>query len=152
MKGHTALVRTIVFSADGTLLATTAEDKTGIVWDAVKGQLLAPLSCDQGRVLGVAFHPSGKRIAVAEGFPFQGNRDGAVRIIDWPSGKTLVTSHEPLGGAFSVAYSEDGRRSFWNNLGIVRLRDPRPGKSSKVYRATPTGFTRWRSPPTGAAC
>ncbi len=53
LTGHTALVRDVVFSHDGRLMATSSDDQTAIVWDARTGDQLHRFV--GGRPLAVAF-------------------------------------------------------------------------------------------------
>lgn len=53
LTGHTALVRDVVFSHDGRLMATSSEDQTAVVWDARTGDQLHRFV--GGRPLAVAF-------------------------------------------------------------------------------------------------
>jgi WD40 repeat protein len=58
--GHTAAVRTAVFSPDGKLLVSAGEDKQVIVWDFTRRMRLKTLIAHQGVVNTVAFSPDGK--------------------------------------------------------------------------------------------
>ncbi|MGS0685187.1 nSTAND1 domain-containing NTPase [Nakamurella sp. GG22] len=53
LTGHTALVRDVVFSHDGRLMATSSDDETAVVWDARTGDQLHRFV--GGRPLAVAF-------------------------------------------------------------------------------------------------
>jgi CHAT domain/WD domain, G-beta repeat len=61
---HKGGVGGVVFSPDGTRLATASDDNTARIWDATTGQELTRVS-HEGRVVGVAFSPDGTRLATA---------------------------------------------------------------------------------------
>ncbi|MGI9052631.1 MAG: BTAD domain-containing putative transcriptional regulator [Ilumatobacteraceae bacterium] len=56
---HTERILDRSFSPDGTLLATTGNDRLVRLWDTATGQLLRTLSGHTGRVLASAFSPDG---------------------------------------------------------------------------------------------
>jgi WD40 repeat protein len=62
---HDDVVGAVVFSPDGTKLATASSDTTAWLWDAATGQPLgAPMKHD-GLVVAVAFSPDGTKLATA---------------------------------------------------------------------------------------
>ena len=63
LKGHSANVTTLSYSADGRRLASGSEDKTVKVWDAQTGQELLTFKGHSDLVSGVAFSPDGKHLA-----------------------------------------------------------------------------------------
>ncbi len=63
--GHTNGVQSIVFSPDGTRLATASWDWTAKLWNATTGQELLTLSSHTNAVNGIAFSPDGTRLATA---------------------------------------------------------------------------------------
>ena len=71
--GHTGMVRQVVFSPDGTLLATASFGGGAKLWDPVSGKELFTLSGHLNAVYGVDFRPDGSHLAVA-------SRDGTNRI------------------------------------------------------------------------
>ena len=73
LSGHAGLILRLVFSRDGTLLATASFDGFAKVWDVSTGQELMTLYGNTSNVFGVSFSPDGTRLATAGG-------DGMVRI------------------------------------------------------------------------
>lgn len=79
LPGHKGLIRSIVFSPDGQLLATSAEVDSqpfgGIIyiWSSSNGELLFELKQHTHWIAGLAFSPNGKHMASC-------GYDGSVRI------------------------------------------------------------------------
>jgi hypothetical protein len=66
LHGHTDSVLSVVFSPEGTRLASTSADSTVKVWEATTGQLLHTLTGHNDMVSSVAFSPDGTRLASAK--------------------------------------------------------------------------------------
>jgi WD40 repeat protein len=71
--GHTGTVSSVVFSPDGSMLATASNDETTKLWDATTGTELLTLLGHTNFVSDVAFSPDGTRLATA-------SRDGTARV------------------------------------------------------------------------
>ncbi|KQM02477.1 WD domain, G-beta repeat-containing protein, partial [Frankia sp. CpI1-P] len=65
LTGHTDRVWWVVFSPDGTLLATASFDRTARLWDVATGHQRATLTAHTGPVRWVAFSPDGTLLATA---------------------------------------------------------------------------------------
>lgn len=63
LKGHTATVQTVAFSADGRLLASGAVDKLVILWNPISGEMLYTLEGHARYVTSVAFSPDNMYLA-----------------------------------------------------------------------------------------
>jgi WD40 repeat protein len=100
LTGPNRPVRQVVFSPDGTRLATASFDGTAKVWGAASGKELFTLSGHVNNVLSVAFSPDGKTTATA-------SLDKTAKLWDAITGKELLTLHAPTE-LTSVAFSPDG--------------------------------------------
>jgi WD40 repeat protein len=122
LSGHTAAVTALVFSRDGSTIATGSDDGTARLWDtAARRPRGAPIAhprreCSGSGVDAVAVSPDGRVVATA--------CLGNVRF--WDAG-----THRPLGGPVdngspvpAIAFSPDGRTLAAASLrGYVRLWD-----------------------------
>jgi WD40 repeat protein/DNA-binding SARP family transcriptional activator len=108
------------FSADGRLVATVApseESARVTIWDWARGKVVR--SMEVGRTIndiyGVAFDPSGPRIAMV-------SSEELAEIRDVGSGKRVAVLHGPSGGVTDIAFSPNGSRvAVANADGTVRL-------------------------------
>ena len=65
LTGHTDGLDGVAFAPDGKTLATTSDDQTVRIWDAVTGRTLRLLTGHTARVVGVGYAPDGKTLATA---------------------------------------------------------------------------------------
>jgi len=122
LKGHSSMVRSVVFSPDGKRLASGSYDKTIKLWDTVTGTQLLTLKGHSGLVYSVAFSPDGKHLA-------SGGEDGTVRTWDTVTGKELLILKGQSSAVGSVAFSPDGKRLAVGGYGqTVKLWDTVTGK------------------------
>jgi WD40 repeat protein len=59
LSGHTSVLRSVTYSADGRRIVTASADGTVRVWDAARGTALTVSSHHSGRVNGAAMLPGG---------------------------------------------------------------------------------------------
>ena len=100
-RGHRDLVYSVAISADEIYLATSAYDKTSVLW---KLDSLEPVTRFLGHndsVFQNAFDQSGKRLLTASG-------DATVKIWRTSDGIRLDTRNEPLKAQHTVVVSPDG--------------------------------------------
>lgn len=64
-QGHFNVIKSVVFSPDGSLLASGAYDSTIHLWDTVTGQSIKTLTAHRGKVEGVVWSPDGTNLASA---------------------------------------------------------------------------------------
>jgi WD40 repeat protein/serine/threonine protein kinase len=94
---HTASVRCLDFSPNGTILAAGRHDDTVVLREIATGQAWPRLP---GRKL--AFAPDGKALAVA-------SADGTARLLDLSTRRVLATFKGHSAGFTVVAFSPDGQ-------------------------------------------
>jgi WD40 repeat protein len=102
--GHKYDVKSIAFSPDGKLLASSSDDETIRLWDVATGQTVGkPLQGHSGPVNSVAFSPDSKLLA-------SGGSGKTIRLWDVVTGQAVG---KPLEGhsssVTSVAFSPDGK-------------------------------------------
>ncbi|NIM02449.1 MAG: protein kinase, partial [Acidobacteria bacterium] len=112
---HAGRVWQVVFSPDGSKLASTGDDQIVKVWDRTSGTHLE-LAGHEGIVRSLAFSPSGQRLASASG-------DGTVRLWDLGNGEGVAlhghkdfvahVDFSPRGGLLASA-SWDGTVRLWD--------------------------------------
>ncbi|MCX5643356.1 MAG: serine/threonine protein kinase [Phycisphaerae bacterium] len=101
--GHRRNAKRVVFSGDGSRVASVATDGTVALWDPSSFQLIAAFKGHANAAHGAAFSPDGRRLATGGG-----SRD-PVKLWDLSTHRELMTL-SGQGSAFSfVDFSPDGR-------------------------------------------
>ena len=119
----------IAFSADSSRIAAASGDGKVRIWNLANGHLEQTLTEHTSFVFCVAFHPAdATRLASA-------GADGRIKLWNWKTGAELHAWPGPAGyeygGAYSLAFSPDGRRlatpgaervaTIWDTASFVRL-------------------------------
>jgi hypothetical protein len=102
LAGHTDWVRAVMWSPDGTRLATSSSDTTARIWDARDGTELTVLRGHEAEVQSVSWSPDGHRLAT-------GSRDRTVRTWDADTGRQVAVLRSHDAEVQCVAWSPDGR-------------------------------------------
>ncbi len=102
-QGKRKGVEYVVFSPDGTHIATAGGDNTARIWDAATGKELFTLVGHTQLVRTVRYSPDGKYLATA-------SADSTAKIWDAASGQLLLTLSGHTNAVQDVAFSPDGTR------------------------------------------
>jgi WD40 repeat protein len=143
VDAHTKWIRRVVATADGTRIASVADDMVAKVWDTTTGKVIHDLKGHKERtpndfpsmLFAGAFSPDGKHLAT-------GDKTGHVVVWDVESGKQLATLEAPvmytwdpvqrlhsIGGIRSVAFSPDGKHLAVGGIGKIGNVDHLDGKA-----------------------
>ena len=101
-ESHSNLILSVVFSPDGTRIASRALDNTIGLWDAVGGAHMKTLEGHSDAVRSVVFSPDGTRIA-------SGSGDHTIRLWDAASGTPLKILELHSSNVELVVFSPDGK-------------------------------------------
>jgi WD40 repeat protein/serine/threonine protein kinase len=139
LRGHGNGVYHLNFSPDGSKLITISHfDPIAKLWDVATGTKQREFTGKaEAYVAGSAFGPDGTILATAEAHPFNRNLSGSVRLWDVATGKERSAFQEPDGGAYSVAFSPDGKTlaSANSSTGTIKLWDVATGCSRHTFYA-----------------
>jgi WD40 repeat protein len=133
LQGHTDRATSVVFSPDGTRLATASWDGTVRLWNADTGKEERVLHGHTDTVWSVAFSPDGKLLASAA-------RDRTVRLWDLTSAQEPTVLNGHTQGVQSVAFSSDGETLASGSFDrTVKLWNPRTGVEMTTLRGHTEG-------------
>jgi serine/threonine protein kinase/WD40 repeat protein len=129
-NGHTAFVRGLVWSPDGSRIASASDDKTVQVWGALDGSQPLTYAEHTREVLSVAWSPDGQYIA-------SGSRDLSLHVWNATTGERLH-AFGFNGRVMAVAWSPDGTHlaaGSWD--GTVQIWDT--STWLRIHRFTASG-------------
>ena len=103
LEGHSRFVHSVVFSPDGSRVASGSGDHTVRVWDLQTGQCLHTLEGHFSPVHNMAFSPDGSRVV-------SGSMDRTIRVWDVQTGQCQYTLEGHSDSIMIVVFSPDGSR------------------------------------------
>ena len=115
LKGHTSLVSSVSFSADGRQIVSGDNDGTAKVWDTATGKETLTFKGHAGASLdSVAFSPDGRQIVSGSNgntvYDLWHGQESMVKLWDAATGQETLTLKGHTEAVTSVAFSPDGRR------------------------------------------
>jgi WD40 repeat protein len=102
-EGHSNSVNRVVFSPDGSRVASGSADNTVRVWDVLTGECQYTLEGHSDTVNSVIFSPDGLRVA-------SGSDDNTVRVWNILTGECQYTLESHFSRVRNVVFSPDGLR------------------------------------------
>lgn len=110
LTGHVGEIRTIIFSADGRIIASTGEDSTLRFWDLNTYEQQRGLTAYQGTLWNVLFRSDGSTI-VTETAKTLVHSDlwRKIRLWNYANGKQIKIIHENYSSIWSIVFSPDGK-------------------------------------------
>src|SRR5258707_965224 len=100
LTGHKGTIEYMVFSPDGSLLASGSNDHTIKLWEVSSGREQRTLTGHKSRVGSVVFGPDGSLLA-------SGSNDHTIKLWEVPSGRELRTLTGHMNSVGSVAFGSD---------------------------------------------
>ncbi len=120
LKGHTDEVRSVAFSPDGKVLASSVRFGTVKLWDTETGANIATLEGAGGPVV---FAPNGKMLASAGGVQ-------EIKLWDLETQTDIMTLRGKAGAVFDLTFSPDGTTLVsGQGFGIIKFWDVATGEN-----------------------
>ncbi|RMZ88459.1 hypothetical protein DV736_g4311, partial [Chaetothyriales sp. CBS 134916] len=130
---HSNLINSVVFSPDGSRVASGSYDMTVQVWDTQTGECQHTLKGHSDSVNSVVFSPDGSYVV-------SGSNDKTVRVWDTQTGECQHTLEGHSNWVKSVVFSPDGVRMVSGSYDkTVRVWDTQTGECQHILK----GHSNW---------
>lgn len=113
LKGHDEPVRWVVWSPDGTQLASASLDGTVRVWDVASGETVTTLQGHADWAVGAAWSPDGAQLV-------SGGTDGTVRVWDVASGAEVTQLGVSRVESITVQFADDAIFETISNIAYAQ--------------------------------
>ncbi len=131
LEGHSSRITKLVFSSNGTTLASASEDRTIRLWDVATGAHKHTLTGHNSYIYSIAFSSDGSTLA-------SGSQNGKIRLWNTTTGQYRVTLEGHQSYIYSLAFSPDGKTLVSGSADrTIRLWDA----TTRQYRVTLEGHT-----------
>jgi WD40 repeat protein len=128
LKGHTAPITNLAFSADPDFLVSESDDETVRVWQIDNrdkilrrekdGPMYREVIVEQAKARAVAFSPARQQLAL-------GGEDGNIRLTDISTRESRILPAAHIGQILTLAFSRSGRElASAGQDGMIRIWDP----------------------------
>jgi WD40 repeat protein len=143
LHGHTTWVHSVIFNANGTLLASVGGDCMIRLWLVATGECLHVLAEHQNPVQSVAFHPTAEVLA-------SGSWDQTVKLWHLGSGECLQTLVGHRDRIADILFTPDGQHLISASKdGTMRLWDWRHGRCEHIITGHQAGIVAIALSPDG---
>jgi WD40 repeat protein len=133
--GHTANVYCVTFNKEGTILASSSQDKTIRLWNPTDGKTIRELKGHTDIVQSIVFSPDSKLLASA-------SADKSVRLWNPADGKEVKNLGSHAKGVYSVAFSPDGKLLASSSAdNMIKIYDIGSQKETKQLKGHTDGVT-----------
>ena len=111
--GHMAVIRSVVFTPDGSQAISAGDDKTIRIWNLATGETARTLRGEisdgaAGKVYALAVSPDGRWLAAGGRFAEVRSGNHPIRLFDLTTGEIVALLDGHQGVVFSLAFSPDG--------------------------------------------
>lgn len=139
LEGHPGIVRAIVFSPDGKIIASGGGDKLIRFWDPQTGTVTKTLADHTEKITALAFSGDGRRL-------ISGSEDDTIKIWNVADGRlmrSITTFTSETNGVKTVALSNDGQTALSSGDLEIKVWDTATGKQLHALTTSDSHKEDW---------